>query len=73
MTIKTKITNGTYLNLSFYTAKEALNKIKRQLTAWEKIFANEATDMGLISKIYKHLLQLNTKNQTTPSKNGQKI
>ena len=59
---------------SFCTAKETLNKTKRQPTEWEKIFANEATDKGLISKIYKHLLQLNTKkNQTMPSKNGQKI
>ena len=43
------------------TAKETLNKTKRQLTEWEKIFANESTEKGLISKIYKHLLQLNTK------------
>ena len=57
---------------SFCTAKETLNKQKRQPTEWEKIFANEATDKGLISKIYKHLLQLNTKKRTTPSKNGQK-
>ena len=37
----------------FCTAKETLNKIKRQPSEWEKIFANEATDKGLISKIYK--------------------
>ena len=58
---------------SFCTAKETLNKMKKQPTEWEKIFANESTDKGLISKIYKHLLQLHTKKQTTPSKNGQKI
>ena len=57
---------------SFCTAKETLNKQKRQPTECEKIFANEATDKGLISKIYKHLLQRNTKKRTTPSKNGQK-
>ena len=44
---------------SFCTAKEAINKTKRQLSEWEKIFANEATDKGLISKIYKQLTQLN--------------
>ena len=46
---------------SFCTARETLNKMKRQPTEWEKVFANESTDKGLISKIYKHLLLLNTK------------
>ena len=36
---------------SFCTAKETINKMKRQSSKWEKIFANEATDKGLISKI----------------------
>ena len=45
----------------FCTAKETLNKMKRQPTEGEKIFASELTDKGLISKIYKHLLQLSIK------------
>ena len=51
---------------SFCRAKETLNKTKRQPTEWEKIFANEATDKGLVSKIYKHLQQLNTKETNNP-------
>ena len=44
---------------SFYTAKETINKMKRQPTEWEKIFVNNMTNKGLISKIYKQLIQLN--------------
>ena len=44
---------------SFCKAKETTNKMKRQPSEWEKIFANESTDKGLISKIYKELMQLN--------------
>ena len=40
--------------------KETINKVKRQPSEWEKIIANEATDKGLISKIYQQLLQLHT-------------
>ena len=46
---------------SFCTAKETINKTKRQPSEWEKIFANESTDKGLISKMYKQLMQLNIK------------
>ena len=54
MKIKTKINKWDLIKLnSFCTAKETINKMKRQPTEWEKIFANEATDKGLISKIYK--------------------
>ena len=41
---------------SFFTAKETINKMKRQPSEWEKIFANELTDKGFISKIYKQLI-----------------
>ena len=43
---------------SFCTAKETINKTKRQLTEWEKIFANDISDKGLVSKIYKELIKL---------------
>ena len=60
MKIKTKI-NKWDLIKSFCTAKEKINKMKRQPTEWEKIFANELTNKGLISKKYKQLMQLNIK------------
>ena len=46
---------------SFCTTKETISKVKRQPSDWEKIIANVATDKGLISKIYKQLLQLNSR------------
>ena len=51
---------------SFCTTKETINKMKRQPSEWEKIFANKATDKGLISKIYKQLTQLNIKKTDNP-------
>ena len=58
--IKAKISKWDLTKLkSFCTAKVTINKTKRQPSEWEKIFANEATDKGLISKIYKRLMQLN--------------
>ena len=60
--IKTKINKWDLIKLiSFCRAKETVNKMKRQPTDWGKIFANYATKKGLISKIYKQLIQLNIK------------
>ena len=54
MEIKTKINKWDLMKVkTFCTAKETINKMKRQPSEWEKIFANEATDKGLIFKIYK--------------------
>ena len=53
---------------SFCTAKETISKVKRQPSEWEKIIANETTDKGLISKIFKRLIQLNTKKTNNPIK-----
>ena len=57
---------------SFCTAKETINETKRQPSEWEKLFANEATDKGLISKIYKQHMQLSIKKTNNSIKNGQK-
>ena len=73
MEIKTKINKGDLMKLkSFCTAKETINKMKRQPSEWEKIFANETTGQGLISQIYKQLMQLNIKKTNNTIKNGQK-
>ena len=56
----------------FCTAKETIIKVKRQPSEWEKIMANETTDKGLISKIYKQLMQLNTRKTNNPIKSGEK-
>ena len=57
MEIKTKINKWDLMKLTiFCTTKETINKMKRQPSEWERIFANEATDRGFISKIYKQLM-----------------
>ena len=57
MEIKTKVNQWDLIKLkSFCTAKETISKVKRQPSEWEKIIANETTDKGLISKIYKQLI-----------------
>ena len=67
MEIKTKINKWDLMKLkSFCTAKETINKTKRQPSEWEKLFTNEATDKGLISKTYKQLMQLNIKKTNNP-------
>ena len=54
---KAKIGKSYLMKLkSFCTTKETISKVKRQPSEWEKIIANEATDKGLISKIYNQLL-----------------
>ena len=69
MEIKTKIKKWDLMRLNtFCTAKETINKMNRQPSEWEKIFANESTDKGLISKIYKQLMQLNIKKTNSPIK-----
>ena len=68
--IKTKINKWDLIKLkSFCTAKETINKVKRQPSEWEKIIANETTDKGLLSKIYKQLMKLNTRKTNNPIKN----
>ena len=60
--IKAKINKWDLIKLkSFCTKKETISKVKRQPSEWEKTIANEATDKQLISKIYKQLLQLNSR------------
>ena len=72
MEIKTKINKWDLIKLkSFCTTKETISKVKTQLSEFEKIVVNETTDKELISKIYKQLIQLNTRKMTTQSKRGQ--
>ena len=69
MEIKTKINKWDLRKLkSFCTAKETINKMKRQPTDWEKIFANDVTNKELVSKIYKQLMTLNSIKTNNPLK-----
>ena len=69
MEIKAKINKWDLIKLkSFCTMKEIISQVKRQPSEWEKITANEATDKHLISKIYKQLLQINSRKINDPVK-----
>ena len=70
MEIKTKVNKCDLNKLkSFCTAKETTSKVKRQPSEWERIIAN---DKGSISKIYKQLIQLNTRKTNNPIKKWEK-
>ena len=69
MEIKTKINKWDLIKLkSFCTAKDTISKVKRQPSQWEKIIGNETTDTGLVSKIHKQLIKLNTRKTNNPIK-----
>ena len=69
MEIKAKINKWDLIKLkSFCTMKETISKVKRYPSEWEKIIANKATDKELISKIYKQLMQLNSRKINDPIK-----
>ena len=69
MEIKAKINKWDLIKLkSFCTKKETISNVKRQPSEWEKIIANKTTDKELISKIYKQLMQLNTRKMNNPIK-----
>ena len=71
--IETKVNKWDLIKLkSFSTAKETISKVKRQPSEWEKIMANETTDKGLISKIHKQFIQLNTRKTNNPIKKWEK-
>ena len=73
MEIKIKVNKWDLIKLkSFCTAKETKSKLKRQPSEWEKIIENETTDKGLISKVYKQLMQLNTRKTNNPIKKWEK-
>ena len=69
MEIKAKINKWDLIKLkSFCTMKETISKVTRQPSEWDKIIAKEATDKELISKIYKQLLQFNSRKINDPIK-----
>ena len=73
MEIKTKVNKWNLIKLKgFCTAKETISKVKRQPSEWEKIISKETTDKGLIFKIYKQFIKLNTRKTNHPIKKWEK-
>ena len=71
--LREKINKWDFIKIkSFSTAKENISKMKREPTVWENIFANDTSDKGLISKLYKELTQLHSGETNNPIKNGQR-
>ena len=69
MKIEAKINKWDLIKLkSFWTMKETISKVERQLSEWEKIIANKSADKKLISEIYKQRMQLNTRKINDPIK-----
>ena len=69
--LRSKIDKWDLMRLqSFCKAKDIVKKTKRQPTGWEKIFTNSTTDRGLISKVFKELKKLDTRESNNPIKNG---
>ena len=62
---------GPDSKLKSCTAKETVNKMRRQPTGWEKIFANLISARGLISEIHKEFIEINRK--PSDFRNGQRI
>ena len=71
-TTKEKIDKLDFIKLeNFGASKNTMKRVIKQLTEWKKVFANHLSDKGLVSRIYKELLQLNNNQKTTQLKNGQ--
>jgi hypothetical protein len=67
--LRKKIDKWDYMNLkSFYTTKEMVTKLKRMPREWEKIFASNISDKGLITRIYRELKKLNSQKHNDPMK-----
>ena len=73
MEIKTEVNKWDLIKLtSFCTAKETISKVKRQPSEWEKIITNETVGKRLISRMYKQLIQLNTRKKKPNQKVGKR-